>query len=182
MQNVVLRAPALVFLVAVSAASGEDAACAATDAASQSLYSHAAATLTISTANPPATDMRVQIRGRRRLTYSSKDELPEFIGAPTDAAFPLVAHAGNLTEADAAPDTETAPTIADAFLLMYVLETACQIQIMAQSGGNELVEVPKPILAGIQAQAEEVTKGLGGSLVWPGLLRKLERRDPSFRN
>lgn len=113
MQNVVLRAPALVFLVAVSAASGEDAACAATDAASQSLYSHAAATLTISTANPPATDMRVQIRGRRRLTYSSKDELPEFIGAPTDAAFPLVAHAGNLTEADAAPDTETAPTIAD---------------------------------------------------------------------
>ena len=114
MQNVVLRAPALVFLVAVSAASGEDAACAATDAASQSLYSHAAATLTISTANPPATDMRVQIRGRSRLTYSSKDELPEFIGAPTDAAFPLVAHAGNLTEADAAPPIqEAAPTIAD---------------------------------------------------------------------
>jgi ribulose-5-phosphate 4-epimerase/fuculose-1-phosphate aldolase len=74
----------------------------------------------------------------------------------------------------------TAPTIADAFLLMYVLETACQIQIMAQSGGTELVQVPKPIVKGIQAQAEQVTKGLGGALVWPGLLRKLERRDPSF--
>ncbi len=76
----------------------------------------------------------------------------------------------------------TAPTIADAFLLMYVLETACQIQIMAQSGGNELVRIPQPILDGVQAQAEQVTKGLGGSLVWPGLLRKLDRRDTSFRD
>ena len=76
----------------------------------------------------------------------------------------------------------TAPTIADAFLLMYVLETACQIQIMAQSGGGELTQIPQPILDGVQAQAEQVTKGLGGSLVWPGLLRKLDRRDPSFRD
>ncbi len=76
----------------------------------------------------------------------------------------------------------TAPTIADAFLLMYVLETACQIQIMAQSGGRELVRIPQPILDGVQAQAEQVTKGLGGSLVWPGLLRKLDRRDTSFRD
>ena len=76
----------------------------------------------------------------------------------------------------------TAPTIADAFLLMYVLETACQIQIMAQSGGGELVRIPQPILDGVQAQAEQVTKGLGGSLIWPGLLRKLDRRDPSFRD
>lgn len=73
-------------------------------------------------------------------------------------------------------------TIADAFLMMYVLETACQIQIMAQSGGSELVPVPTPIVTGIQAQAEEVTKGLGGALVWPGLLRKLDREDPSFRD
>jgi ribulose-5-phosphate 4-epimerase/fuculose-1-phosphate aldolase len=36
-------------------------------------------------------------------------------------------------------------------------------------------------LAGIQAQAAEVTKGLGGQLVWPGLLRKLDRIDPSYR-
>ncbi len=76
----------------------------------------------------------------------------------------------------------TAPTIADAFLLMYVLETACQIQIMAQSGGGELTQIPQPILDGVQAQADQVTKGLGGSLVWPGLLRKLDRRDSSFRD
>jgi ribulose-5-phosphate 4-epimerase/fuculose-1-phosphate aldolase len=76
----------------------------------------------------------------------------------------------------------TGATIADAFLMMYILETACQTQILAQSGGNELIQVPAAIVAGIQAQAEKVTRGLGGSLVWPGLLRKLDRRDPSFRD
>ncbi len=76
----------------------------------------------------------------------------------------------------------TGPTIADAFLMMYVLETACQIQVMAESSGNELIEVPAPIVAGITAQAEQVTKGLGGQLVWPGLLRKLDREDASFRD
>ncbi len=74
------------------------------------------------------------------------------------------------------------PTIADAFLMMYVLETACQIQVMAQSSGGELIQVPAPIVAGIQAQAEQVTRGLGGQLVWPGLLRKLDRQDQSFRD
>lgn len=72
-------------------------------------------------------------------------------------------------------------TIADAFLMMYLLETACQIQVMAQSSGGELLQVPALIVEGIQAQADQVTKGLGGALVWPGLLRKLDRRDSSFR-
>lgn len=76
----------------------------------------------------------------------------------------------------------TGATIADAFLLMYLLESACQIQVMAQSSGGELVKVPQAIVDGIQAQAEQATKGLGGQLVWPGLLRKLDRIDPSFRD
>jgi len=76
----------------------------------------------------------------------------------------------------------TGPTIADAFLMMYVFETACQIQVMAQSSGGDLVQVPQPIVDGIEAQAEQVTKGLGGQLIWPGLLRKLDRTDPSFRD
>lgn len=76
----------------------------------------------------------------------------------------------------------TGPTIPDAFLLMYALETACQAQIMAQSSGGELVHVPQPIVDGIEAQAEIVLKGLGGQLAWPGLLRKLDRLDAGFRN
>jgi len=76
----------------------------------------------------------------------------------------------------------TGPTIADAFLMMYALETACQTQILAQSAGSELVLVPQAIVEGIQAQVEQVTKGLGGQLAWPGLLRKLDRADASFRD
>lgn len=74
-----------------------------------------------------------------------------------------------------------APNVPDAFLAMYALETACQIQVMAQSSGGALTPIDPAILAGITAQAEEVTKGLGGKLAWPGLLRALDRRDPSYR-
>jgi len=74
------------------------------------------------------------------------------------------------------------PTIADAFLLMYTLETACQTQLLAQSAGTDLIQINPAILKGIAAQVREVTKGLGGQLAWPGLLRKLERRDSSFRD
>jgi len=73
------------------------------------------------------------------------------------------------------------PNIPDAFLAMYVLETACQTQLLAQSANAELVEINPAILAGIAQQAEQVTKGMGGMLAWPGLLRKLDRHDPSFR-
>jgi ribulose-5-phosphate 4-epimerase/fuculose-1-phosphate aldolase len=74
-----------------------------------------------------------------------------------------------------------APTIPDAFLAMYVLETACQVQLLAQSGGHELRYVDSTIVAGIAEQAKAVTRGLGGQLAWPGLLRKLDRKDPSYK-
>jgi len=76
----------------------------------------------------------------------------------------------------------TGPTIADAFLMMYALETACQTQLLAQSSGSNLIHVPQPIVEGMQAQAEQVLQGLGGALVWPGMLRKLDRTDGSFRD
>jgi len=72
-------------------------------------------------------------------------------------------------------------TVADAFLYMYILQRACESQIMAQSGGSELVQVPDMIVKGIQAQAEQVLRGSGGELAWPGLLRKLDRIDPSYK-
>src|SRR3546814_7829565 len=74
------------------------------------------------------------------------------------------------------------PTVADAFLGIYILERACTMQIMAQSGGGKLRAVPKPIVDGILAQAKEATRGMGGSLAWPALLRKLDRIDPGYRN
>jgi ribulose-5-phosphate 4-epimerase/fuculose-1-phosphate aldolase len=70
---------------------------------------------------------------------------------------------------------------AEAFLSMYLLEGACRIQILAQSGGKELVTVPQQIVSGIAAQMSAVTVGQGADLTWPGLLRKLDRLDPSYR-
>jgi len=73
-------------------------------------------------------------------------------------------------------------SVADAFLSMYLFETVCTIQVRAQAGGGELVQVDPRIIAGAQAQAAAVTKGLGAGLTWPGLLRRLDRRSPGYDN
>ena len=71
-------------------------------------------------------------------------------------------------------------SVADAFVNMYFLETACRVQIMARSAGTPR-PVTREVMADIPAQAREVTKGQGGAaLTWPGLLRRLERRNPGY--
>src|SRR4030095_15257155 len=55
-------------------------------------------------------------------------------------------------------------TVADAFLFMYILQKACEIQIRAQSGGGELIAIPQPIVAGIRKAAKEVLRGSGGMI------------------
>lgn len=71
-------------------------------------------------------------------------------------------------------------SVADAFLAMYIFEAACAIQVRAMAGGGELLPIPAPILAGIRAQAAQVTRGLGGALAWPSLLRRLQRHNPGY--
>ena len=72
-------------------------------------------------------------------------------------------------------------TIADAFVTMFTLQRACEIQVLAQAGGGELVSVDAGIIAGAKESSKTVSKGSAGMLAWPGLLRKLDRLDPSFR-
>ena len=71
-------------------------------------------------------------------------------------------------------------SIADAFLLMYLLETTCQIQIAAQAGG-ELTTVDPQIVKGVADATRKQTEGLGGAFIWPAMLRKLDRLDPGYR-
>ncbi|HLA29548.1 MAG TPA: class II aldolase/adducin family protein [Pseudomonas sp.] len=74
-------------------------------------------------------------------------------------------------------------SIADAFLMMFVLQRACEIQVMAQSGGTELIHIPQQILDGAQAMLAGVMKspqGMGGALPWPALLRKLDAQMPGY--
>jgi ribulose-5-phosphate 4-epimerase/fuculose-1-phosphate aldolase len=73
-------------------------------------------------------------------------------------------------------------TIADAFLAMYTLVSACEVQLLAQSGGSELLAVEAGVLAGVRGSAKAVTKGLGGAIAWPALLRRLDRIDAGYRS
>jgi ribulose-5-phosphate 4-epimerase/fuculose-1-phosphate aldolase len=72
-------------------------------------------------------------------------------------------------------------TAAEAFLSMYMLERACHIQILSQAGSDSLLRIGEPILNSVAAQLGAVTVGQGAQLTWPGLLRKLDRMDSSFR-
>ncbi len=101
------------------------------------------------------------------------DEKPRLVADLGDKRFLMLRNHGLLTLGKSIPDT---------FLQMYLFESACTIQVRAMAGGSELVEVPPQIIAGAQKQAREVTRSQGGMLAWPALLRRLERKDPSYRS
>jgi ribulose-5-phosphate 4-epimerase/fuculose-1-phosphate aldolase len=103
----------------------------------------------------------------------NEDEKPRLVADLGDCKFLILRNHGLLTVGESIPE---------AFLYMYALETACQTQIAAQSGGSALIHVPDVIVEGIRAQVDLVLKGSGAELAWPGLLRKLDRLDPSFRD
>ncbi len=74
-----------------------------------------------------------------------------------------------------------AETVADAFLYMYILQKACEVQVRAQAGGGELIPIAQPIVDGIRKASKVVLRQSGGMIAWPGILRKLDRADPSWR-
>ncbi len=74
-------------------------------------------------------------------------------------------------------------SIADTFLMMFTFQRTCEVQLMAQSGGTELVHIPQQILDGARAMMAGVTRsaqGMGGALAWPALLRKLDQQSPGY--
>ncbi len=100
------------------------------------------------------------------------DEKPRLVRDLGEKNFLMLRNHGLLTVGE---------TLPDAFLLLYLFEAACTIQVRAQAGGGELVTIHPKIIETAQAQAKQVTRGAGGALAWPGLLRLLDRVDPSFR-
>ncbi len=73
-------------------------------------------------------------------------------------------------------------SVAEAFLSMYFLETACQIQISAQAGG-ELLPIEPKVLAGVGATMkvmEQSAERATSALAWPALLRRLDRLNPGY--
>lgn len=71
-------------------------------------------------------------------------------------------------------------TIAEAFVLMYYLEKACEAQILAQSSGSQLVIIPQSVCE--KAAKQWKNTGNRGQRDWSALLRWLEREDPAYKN
>ena len=94
------------------------------------------------------------------------DEKPRLVADLGDKTSLILRNHGLLTVGE---------TVADAWVAMYYLEASCAIQVRAQAGG-ELIPVPKDVLE------QAVSRQRQGARVWPGLLRRLERVDPSYKS
>jgi ribulose-5-phosphate 4-epimerase/fuculose-1-phosphate aldolase len=102
-----------------------------------------------------------------------EDKKPRLVQDLGDKTFFMLRNRGLITVAGNVPD---------AFLCLYTFEAACMIRVRAQAGGQELVPIDPRIIATAQQQATTVTEAVGGALVWPSLLRTLDRIDTSYRN
>jgi ribulose-5-phosphate 4-epimerase/fuculose-1-phosphate aldolase len=101
------------------------------------------------------------------------DEQPRLVADLGDKVYLMLRNHGLLT---------VGSTPADAFLHMYLFEATCAIQLRAQNSNRELIRIGDSILGGIRAAANQVTRGQGSALVWPGLLRRLDRLNPGYRD
>ena len=99
------------------------------------------------------------------------DERERLVADLGQKSFMLLRNHGTLTVGDSA---------ASAFMRMFYLERACRMQVLAQAGG-ELLECDSGMEQRVRGQtAPAFMKELGGSLAWPGLLRKVARQSPGF--
>ncbi|HZN24550.1 MAG TPA: class II aldolase/adducin family protein, partial [Burkholderiales bacterium] len=73
-----------------------------------------------------------------------------------------------------------APSIPECFNNMYRLERACQLQVMALSCNTELQLPPQEVVQYTNTQLTPGVRRRAGLLEWPAMLRKLDRKDPSY--
>lgn len=101
-----------------------------------------------------------------------EDEKPRLVRDLGDKRFLILRNHGLLT---------VGRTVAEAFVGMYFLEASCMMQVRAQAGGAKLRRIPQHIVDNAPRQFAAVTRGAGGNLAWPALLRRLDASDPSYK-
>jgi ribulose-5-phosphate 4-epimerase/fuculose-1-phosphate aldolase len=100
------------------------------------------------------------------------DEIKRLQNDLGDANFMLLRNHGALT---------MGKTIGDAFMHMYDLIMACEIQVKLQHSNSDIFRVHPSVIDGIKAQANIVHTGqTGGQKAWPAMLRRVKRTFPSF--
>lgn len=70
-------------------------------------------------------------------------------------------------------------TVQEAFLYMYFLERACQVQCAVLSSGQKVVIPPKEVCEQAAQDVRNFEPDFGGR-DWATLLRKLDRMDPTY--
>ncbi len=72
-------------------------------------------------------------------------------------------------------------SVGEAFNNMYRLERACRAQLMAQTGGDEIVLPPRDVVEKTHHQYRPGTRRPYGVLEWPAMRRLADRLDPSYK-
>ena len=74
-------------------------------------------------------------------------------------------------------------TVAEAFLYLYRLERACQVQLDAMACGSPLIYPPAAAIERSVAQMREFAQCAAdiGQLEFDALVRLMDQQDPSFR-
>jgi len=72
-------------------------------------------------------------------------------------------------------------SVAEAFTLMYFFEKSCTAQVRALSMGLPLHPVPDDVIAKVSALRVTDEMSFVEELLWPAMLRKLDRLDPSWK-
>ncbi|MCC3304412.1 class II aldolase/adducin family protein [Sneathiella sp. HT1-7] len=71
------------------------------------------------------------------------------------------------------------PTVRDAFLSMYFLERACEMQVASLAGGRKLHYPSDSVVEVTAKQGEKGLTAVSG-IAWTALLRKLDRQLPGY--
>lgn len=100
------------------------------------------------------------------------DERPRLQADLGDRSTMLLRNHGTLT---------LGATVAEAFTRMYFLERACQMQVRTLSQGRELYPTADAVIGKNEAIGRMGLTQAANLLIWPALLRKLERTDPGYR-
>ncbi len=74
------------------------------------------------------------------------------------------------------------PNAGGAWQAIFRLERACKYQILAESGGAAITTLSNDIIDARSSATSTDSLRTRGEFIWPALLRKLDRVDPSYRD
>ncbi|MFZ0266835.1 class II aldolase/adducin family protein [Caulobacter sp.] len=97
------------------------------------------------------------------------DERPRLVADLGDKTAMILRNHGTLV---------TGRSVAEAFTTMYFLERSCQMQVAAQAGGP--LRIPHDHVQDVVEQQSQGLSVVADKLVWPGLLRRLDRQNPGY--